>query len=121
MNFLVGLLPGGNIAVAGLRFITSTFGAAILAALIAFGVGYSMADRKADFERLEAELAVARRDFDTTKGAASLAQSQAASMEARLKTNQDRFNALQADLQKRGRAGACALDRDDARRLSDIR
>jgi hypothetical protein len=43
-------------------FLTSRFGILIVACILAFGSGYSMANRKADIERLNAEVATAKSD-----------------------------------------------------------
>lgn len=121
MSWLLNLLPGGNIAVGGLNFLTSRIGMALLAAVIAFGAGYRMADHNADVVRLRDQLASVQRDLDTASGAERLARAQAASQDALNQKNQDRINALLADLQKRAPGDRCPLGRLDAERLRGIR
>lgn len=117
---LLSLVPGVGPASAVLRFLTSSIGVGILAAAIGFGFGYQTADHKADLDKARAEIVVLHKDIDTAKGAAALAKRQSGTMEAKLKTNQERVNALERDL-KRSPLGACSLSNDAARRLRDIR
>jgi chromosome segregation ATPase len=125
-------------------FLTSRFGILIVACLLAFGSGYSLANRKADLDRKNAEIATLKADQATAENARSLAERQAADLDTKLRDNQARVDALQADLEARQRqptpaqartithvvtklvnrpaaARDCGLSEADLKRLKEIR
>jgi hypothetical protein len=120
-------------------FLTSRFGILLIACLLAFGSGYSMANRKADIERLNAEVATAKSDQATAHNAEELAKRQAADLDNRRTANEQRIAELQESLEKAknnkpdvkvvtktvkvpvpvGRE--CGLNEDQLRRFKEIR
>jgi uncharacterized protein YlxW (UPF0749 family) len=125
--FLAGL-PGGPVLLGLWSFLTSTIGLVLIAAVIAYTAGYKAADKKADLQRLQAEIATLKADQATSENARTLAERQASSLEAHLKSNQEKVDALTADLAKRKAARPsgtpardCGISARDARSLSNIR
>lgn len=125
--FLAGL-PGGPVLLGLWSFLTSTIGLVLIAAVIAYTAGYSAADKKADLQRLQAEVATLKADQATSENARILAERQASSLESHLKTNQEKVDALTADLAKRkatrppgSPARDCGLSSGDVERLRNIR
>jgi uncharacterized protein HemX len=120
-------------------FLTSRLGILLIACLLAFGSGYSIANRKAEVERLNAEVATAKSDQATALNAEALAKRQAADLDNRRTANERRIEDLQAELEKNknhkpdvkvvtktvkvpvpvGRD--CGLNEDQLRRLKEIR
>jgi uncharacterized protein YlxW (UPF0749 family) len=104
------------------RLATSKVGLIVLALVIGFGVGYRRATNVANAAALRAEIASLKADFEIAKHAEYEAAKQAADLEASLKNNQEKVDALLADLSKRSVArSSCALSERDARRLRNIR
>jgi multidrug efflux pump subunit AcrA (membrane-fusion protein) len=120
-------------------FITSRFGVLIIACLLAFGSGYSIANRKAEVERLNAEVATAKSDQATAQNAESLAQRQAADLDKRREANERRIAELQESLEQAKSnkpdtkvvtktvrvpvpvSRDCGLNEDQLRRFKEIR
>jgi hypothetical protein len=120
-------------------FLTSRFGILVVACLLAFGSGYSVANRKADIDRLNAEVATAKSDQATALNAEALAKRQAADLDNRRTANERRIEDLQAELEKNKNhkpdvkvvtktvkvpvpvSRDCGLNEDQLRRLKEIR
>jgi multidrug efflux pump subunit AcrA (membrane-fusion protein) len=120
-------------------FLTSRIGILLIACLLAFGSGYSLANRKADLERKNAEIATLKTDQATAENARSLAERQKADLDGKLKANEQRVADLQASLanEKNRKPDArvvtktvkvpvpvgrdCGLTEDQLRRFKEIR
>lgn len=121
MKQLLSLIPGARVLAGAWSFLTSTLGIVLVVAVLAFVSGYRLSDRKAEIERLQSEVKTLRTDVSVARGAKALADKQQVSLEAYLKTNQEKVDALQAKLAKPPGARCRTLTRDAAERLSDIR
>jgi uncharacterized protein (DUF3084 family) len=120
-DLLAGLIPGGTAVTAIWNFVTSTVGMVLIASTIAFVTGYHLRAEKAELDDLRHQVLVLKTDNELSENARKLVERQSASLEAKLKSNQGRVAALQADLAKRAPARkACGLTEDDARKLREI-
>jgi Skp family chaperone for outer membrane proteins len=79
-------------------FLTSRFGVLIIACLLAFGSGYSLANRKAEIERLNAEVVTAKSDQATAKNSEDLAKRQTEDLNKHQEDNERRIQELEASL-----------------------
>lgn len=119
--------------------LTSRIGQIVIAAVVAFTIGYGQANRRADIERLNAEVVTAKSDQTTAENARVLADSQMADLDKQREANERRIEDLQAELEKNKNhkpdvkvvtktvkvpvpvSRDCGLSEDQLRRLKEIR
>lgn len=81
-------------------FLTSRVGILIIACLLSFGSGYSLKNRQAEIDRLNAEVQTAKSDQATAKNSEDLAKRQTADLNKHQEDNERRIQELEASLAK---------------------
>jgi len=119
---LLGFVPGLNVIVMAWNILTSRIGLALIVGLGAFIAGYQYADDANHVKNLQAQIEILNTDIRISREAETLAKAQSVQQEILADKNQERVDALEADLAKRAQERkSCALSESDARRLRNIR
>jgi hypothetical protein len=119
---LLSFIPGvGPFLAGGYSILTSRIGLAALALIAGLYIGYTKADRAADIAALQAQNATLKIDLTVARHAEALADRQLVSLETLSKINEEKIDALEANLAQRKDRDACRLSDDDVKRLRNIR
>lgn len=103
------------------RLATSRLGLVVIAALAGWWWGWSGAREACEADALRAQIAAMRADVVAAREAERRAARQAEQLAAEAATNQERVDALTADLASLPDGDGCRASGDDVRRLRDIR
>lgn len=122
IRLFIAAVPGGKYALALWDLLTSRIGLMLIASVLAFYAGYRMADGSNEVRNLQAQINTLMADLNAARTAEVMARAQAIKAEIEADKNQERVDALEADLAKRAQErSSCALSESDARRLRGIR
>ena len=123
---LMAFVPGGTfvqaavvVGTALLKFLTSTIGLVMIAAVLAYGTGWHYRGKKCDEAALRASLAATQADLTAANDAANMAQAQSAQMALVAQANQGKVDALSKELKSR-QGRDCGLSSGDVSRLRSI-
>jgi phage-related minor tail protein len=114
------LIPGWTYLRSAWTLASTRMGIALIALLVGWYSGYRHAEHKADVASLQAQIAILKQDASFARQAEQSALIQTEALARHLIINQEKVDALAADLKTRDR-GSCAVSERDARRLRSIR
>lgn len=122
MRAILELIPGGALVSRAWSLATTKLGIAVIALLIGLATGYNWSSERSEIDNLKAQITTLRVDAAIARAAENLATTQAIDLGKTSTSNQEKVDALLADLARRSKERrSCALSDSDARRLRDIK
>jgi uncharacterized membrane protein len=118
---LLSFIPGAQFIIPIWKILTSRLGIAVMCLIFGFWKGYGYANSQAQIADLMAKNAALKADIEIALQQEKLADSQNAELQTIISQNQEKVDALLADLAKRPSRDNCKLSDDDARSLRGIR